>query len=158
MAKKTVVFSCTQCGNQSPKWLGRCPECNTWNSYAQEDIAPAAHPNSLSTGASPQPIDQIEADVVPRVSTRLPNLDRVLGGGVVPGSVVLVGGEPGIGKSTLLLQAAQQLAAEGPVLYVSGEESPRQIAMRARRLETTSSNIRLFGETSVERILSESEK
>jgi DNA repair protein RadA/Sms len=104
------------------------------------------------------PIDQIEADLTPRISTRLPNLDRVLGGGVVPGSVVLVGGEPGIGKSTLLLQAAHKLAQDGPVLYVSGEESPRQIALRARRLGTTNSNIRLFSETSVERIVAETEK
>jgi DNA repair protein RadA/Sms len=104
------------------------------------------------------PIDQIEADLTPRISTRLPNLDRVLGGGVVSGSVVLVGGEPGIGKSTLLLQAANKLAEDGPVLYISGEESPRQIALRARRLGTTNSNIRLFSETSVERIVAETEK
>jgi len=104
------------------------------------------------------PIDQIEADLTPRISTRLPNLDRVLGGGVVSGSVVLVGGEPGIGKSTLLLQAAHKLAEDGPVLYISGEESPRQIALRARRLGTTNSNIHLFSETSVERIVAETEK
>jgi DNA repair protein RadA/Sms len=156
--KHAVVFSCTECGSQSPKWLGRCPDCNAWNSYAQEDVAPAASPTSLSTGTSPMPIDQIEADLSPRISTRLPNLDRVLGGGVVSGSVVLVGGEPGIGKSTLLLQAAHKLAEDGPVLYVSGEESPRQIALRARRLGTTNSNIRLFSETSVERIVAETEK
>ncbi len=158
MAKKAVVFSCTECGNQSSKWLGRCPECNAWNTYAQEEIAPAGPPSALSTGTAPQPLDTIEADDAPRIGTRLPNLDRVLGGGIVPGSVVLVGGEPGIGKSTLLLQAAQQLADGAPVLYVSGEESPRQIALRARRLGTTSSNIRLFSETSVDRIVAETEK
>lgn len=158
MAKKAVVFSCTECGNQSSKWLGRCPECNAWNTYAQEDIAPAAPPGALSTGAAPQPLDSIDADDTPRIATRLPNLDRVLGGGIVPGSVVLVGGEPGIGKSTLLLQAAQQLAQEAPVLYVSGEESPRQIALRARRLGTTSSKIQLFSETSVDRIVAETER
>ncbi|MGZ5475637.1 MAG: DNA repair protein RadA [Thermoanaerobaculia bacterium] len=159
MAKKNaVVFSCSECGSQSSKWLGRCPDCNAWNSYAQEDVPPAASPTSLSTGTSPMPIDQIEADLTPRISTRLPNLDRVLGGGVVSGSVVLVGGEPGIGKSTLLLQAAHKLAEDGPVLYISGEESPRQIALRARRLGTTNSNIRLFSETSVERIVAETEK
>ncbi|MGZ8833511.1 MAG: DNA repair protein RadA [Thermoanaerobaculia bacterium] len=159
MAKKSaIVFSCSECGSQSSKWLGRCPDCNAWNSYAQEDVPPAASPTSLSTGTSPMPIDQIEADLTPRISTRLPNLDRVLGGGVVSGSVVLVGGEPGIGKSTLLLQAAHKLAEDGPVLYISGEESPRQIALRARRLGTTNSNIRLFGETSVERIVAETEK
>ena len=156
MAKKAVVFSCTECGNQAPKWLGRCPECNAWNSYGQEETA-AQRPASLSASAAPMPIDAIEADVAPRISTNLPNLDRVLGGGLVIGGVTLVGGEPGIGKSTLLLQAAQQLAEYGPVLYVSGEESPRQIAMRARRLGTTSPNIRLFTETSVERIVAEIE-
>ena len=117
-----------------------------------------ASPTSLGNGASPMPIDQIEADLTPRISTRLPNLDRVLGGGLVSGSVVLVGGEPGIGKSTLLLQAAHRLAEDGPVLYISGEESPRQIALRARRLGTTNSNIHLFSETSVERIVAETEK
>jgi DNA repair protein RadA/Sms len=104
------------------------------------------------------PIDAIDADVAPRISTNLPNFDRVLGGGLVLGAVTLVGGEPGIGKSTLLLQAAQELARGGAVLYVSGEESPRQIALRARRLGTMSANIRLFTETSVERIVSEVEK
>ncbi|HSP13542.1 MAG TPA: DNA repair protein RadA [Thermoanaerobaculia bacterium] len=158
MAKKAVVFSCTECGNQASKWLGRCPECNAWNSYAQEDVAPAAPTNALSTSLAPQPLDQIGADAVPRITTHLPNLDRVLGGGVVPGAVVLVGGEPGVGKSTLLLQAAQELARDQPVLYVSGEESPRQIALRARRLGTTSNNIHLFSETSVERIVAAAEK
>jgi DNA repair protein RadA/Sms len=104
------------------------------------------------------PIDSIDADLAPRISTRLPNLDRVLGGGLVIGGVTLVGGEPGVGKSTLLLQAAEQLAREGIVLYVSGEESPRQIAMRARRLGTTHENIHLFGETSVEKIIASVEK
>jgi DNA repair protein RadA/Sms len=158
VAKKAAVFSCTECGSQSPKWLGRCPDCNAWNSFAQED-APAK-PASLGGAAavSPASITSIDADVTPRVSTNIPALDRVLGGGLVAGAVTLVGGEPGIGKSTLLLQAAQQLAESGRVLYVSGEESPRQIALRARRLDTTNENILLFGETSVERIIAEIEK
>src|SRR5207237_2495044 len=108
--------------------------------------------------AAPMPIASIDADVSPRISTDLPNLDRVLGGGLVLGAVTLVGGEPGIGKSTLLLQAAERLARGGPVLYVSGEESPRQIAMRARRLGTVNPNIQLFTETSVERIIAAIEK
>jgi DNA repair protein RadA/Sms len=159
VAKKAVVFSCTECGAQASKWLGRCPDCNAWNSYAQED-APAAsqHASALSVAGGPMPIDAIDFDSAPRVTTRIPSLDRVLGGGLVIGAVTLVGGEPGIGKSTLLLQVAEDLARGGPVLYVSGEESPRQIAMRARRLGTTSENIRLFTETSVERILAEVEK
>ncbi|HUP45868.1 MAG TPA: DNA repair protein RadA [Thermoanaerobaculia bacterium] len=153
MAKKpAVIYSCLECGSQATKWLGRCPDCNAWNSYAEEETA-KSQATALSASAAPVPIDEIEADLAPRISTLLPHFDRVLGGGLVAGSVVLVGGEPGIGKSTLLLQAAENLAAEGPVLYVSGEESPRQIALRARRLGTTNSDIRLFSETSVERII-----
>jgi DNA repair protein RadA/Sms len=156
--KPALIFSCTECGNQATKWLGRCPECNAWNSYAEEEKPAAAQGTALSASLVPVPIDSVEADLAPRLSTYLPNLDRVLGGGLVAGAVILVGGEPGIGKSTLLLQAAQNLAAEKPVLYVSGEESPQQIALRARRLGTTSGNIRLFSETSVERIIAEAEK
>jgi DNA repair protein RadA/Sms len=158
VAKKAAIFSCTECGNQATKWLGRCPECNAWNSYAEEEAPRATPATALSASVAPVAIDEIEADLLPRFSTRLPNLDRVLGGGLVAGAMILVGGEPGIGKSTLLLQAAQELAADGPLLYVSGEESPRQIALRGRRLGTTSSNIRLYSETSVERIVAETEK
>ncbi len=107
----------------------------------------------LSAATAPVPIDQLDTDEVPRASTQFPNFDRVLGGGLVPGAVVLVGGEPGIGKSTLLLQIAEKLGAAGGVLYVSGEESPKQIALRARRLGTNGSSISLFAETSVERII-----
>jgi DNA repair protein RadA/Sms len=159
LAKKTAVFSCTECGSQSPKWLGRCPDCNAWNSFAQEDVTNAApQPYAMGGAGAPMPIDAIGADVAPRISTNLPNLDRVLGGGLVLGAVTLVGGEPGVGKSTLLLQAAEELARDGRVLYVSGEESPRQIAMRARRLGTTNANIHIFTETSIERIVAEIEK
>ena len=156
----TTLFSCTECGSQSPKWLGRCPDCNAWNSFAQEEVVANATPQPYALGGAgaPMPIDAVDSDIAPRISTNLPNLDRVLGGGLVLGGVTLVGGEPGIGKSTLLLQAAEELAREGRVLYVSGEESPRQIAMRARRLGTTSSNIHLFTETSVERIVAEIDK
>lgn len=159
MAKKATIYACTECGAQATKWLGRCPDCNAWNSYAQEDAPVAnAHATAIGGGGSPMPINAIDFDAAPRISTDIASLDRVLGGGLVLGAVTLVGGEPGIGKSTLLLQVAQQLAQYGPVLYVSGEESPRQIAMRARRLGTTSDNIRLFTETSIERILAEADK
>ena len=159
MAKKaTVVFACVECGSQSSKWLGRCTDCNAWNSYAEE-VAPAAPGRlaSMSAAVAPMSISEVDADVVPRVSTRLPGLDRVLGGGLVAGGVTLVGGEPGVGKSTLLLQAAEQLATYGPVLYVSGEESPRQIAMRARRLGTINEGIKLFSETSIDKIIAATE-
>ena len=158
LAKKATVFSCTECGNQAAKWLGRCPECNAWNSYAAEEPAVEVRAIGMSSAVAPVPIDGVDADLAPRITTRLPNLDRVLGGGLVLGGVTLVGGEPGVGKSTLLLQAAEQLATDGTVLYVSGEESPRQIAMRARRLGTTNSNIHLFAETSVEKIIAALEK
>ena len=159
MAKKAVVYSCTECGAQSSKWLGRCPDCNAWNSYAQEDApATAAHPAALSATGAPMPISQIGTDHSPRISTNIESLDRVLGGGLVLGAVTLVGGEPGIGKSTLLLQVAEQLGQHGVVLYVSGEESPSQIALRARRLGTMSDSIRVFTETSIDRILAEVEK
>ena len=158
LAKKAIVYSCTECGAQASKWLGRCPDCNAWNSYAEEDRAEAPRPAALSAPGGPISINSIEADTAPRLSTNLPNLDRVLGGGLVFGSVTLVGGEPGIGKSTLLLQTARQLAEGGAVLYVSGEESPRQIALRARRLGTIHDDIRLFSETAVERIVAEIEK
>lgn len=158
MAKKATIYACSECGNQAPKWLGRCPECNAWNTYAEEMVAPSVAGSALSASAGPVPIDAIGADLAPRIPVALPGLDRVLGGGLVIGSVTLVGGEPGIGKSTLLLQTAQQLAHGGIVLYVSGEESPRQIAMRAQRLGTTHGNIRLFTETSIERIGAELEK
>jgi DNA repair protein RadA/Sms len=158
VAKKAIIYSCTECGSQASKWLGRCPDCNAWNSYAQEDAPAAAQPTALSSSSAPMPISAIDDDVAPRISTRIGSLDRVLGGGLVIGAVTLVGGEPGIGKSTLLLQVAETLARSGPVLYVSGEESPRQIAMRARRLGTMNDNIRLFSETSVDRIVGETEK
>jgi DNA repair protein RadA/Sms len=154
--KATTIFACIECGNQATKWKGRCPECNAWNSYAEEESG--AGPAARTTSTTSVGITDIDDDEAPRMSTSIPALDRVLGGGLVFGAVTLVGGEPGVGKSTLLLQVAQELAPRGPVLYVSGEESPRQIALRARRLGTAHENIRLFAETSVERIVAEAEK
>jgi DNA repair protein RadA/Sms len=158
MAKKAVFFSCGECGSQSPKWLGRCPECDAWNSFREDRTPPPEDSVIRLSSATPLALDSVEFDEVPRLSTGQTQLDRVLGGGMVPGSVTLVGGEPGVGKSTLLLQAAHHLAELGPVLYVSGEESPKQIALRARRLGTLHPRICLFTETSVERISDEVER
>src|SRR5204863_1855582 len=104
--KATTIYACVECGNQATKWIGRCPECKAWNSFAEEEAAASSGGTTSSIG-----IADIGADEAPRISTQIPALDRVLGGGLVFGAVTLVGGEPGVGKSTLLLQAAQQLAS-----------------------------------------------
>lgn len=156
MAKRTqIVFACSACGAQSPKWLGRCPECGGWNTLAEEAAGPEPARRAPAGGASePVRLSDVDAASIPRLPTGLPDLDRVLGGGLVPGAVVLIGGEPGIGKSTLLLQAAARLAKQGrDVLYVSAEESARQVKLRADRLGAAASGVFLLPETSFEKIL-----
>lgn len=159
MAKRpATLFSCTSCGAQSPKWLGRCPECGGWNTLVEEAAAPTRRAGagpSPAGAAAPVPLDQVEASEGSRVLTGIAEFDRVLGGGLVPGSIVLLGGEPGIGKSTLLLQAAASLAARGggAVLYVSAEESARQVRMRADRLGAASGEVLLLPETDLGRVL-----
>jgi len=139
--KQKNVFVCQECGAQAAKWLGRCPECGAWNALVEErpasDTAAAGSERryALASSAGPQLYAEIDTVVAERLSTGIGEFDRVLGGGVVPGSLVLIGGEPGIGKSTLLLQAAAHFAATvGPVLYCSGEESEHQIKSRGERL------------------------
>jgi DNA repair protein RadA/Sms len=159
-----AVFVCQECGAQSPKWLGRCPECNAWNSLVEEAAGPAeraAEPRYATGRTTNRAQLYAEVDVVSarRISTGVSELDRVLGGGVVPGSLVLLGGEPGIGKSTLLLQAAAHFArAVGPVLYASGEESEHQIKGRGERLGVGDAPLYLFAETCLERILEEAQR
>lgn len=156
MAKARTFYACQSCGYNSHKWLGRCTECGAWSSFVEQREAPPAAREglSLSTSSAPQPIALLGTDAEQRISTRLPEFDRVLGGGLVSGSAVLIGGDPGIGKSTLLLQAMGSLAASGVrVLYVSGEESMRQIRMRGERLGALSDNLLVYSETSVEKIL-----
>src|SRR6185436_6780280 len=126
MAKPKTLYSCTECGGQSPKWLGKCPHCNAWNTLV-EGVAEGASKHRFQSLAAAQPVatlSEIEASDVDRRPTGIEELDRVLGGGMVAGGVVLIGGDPGIGKSTLLLQALAELGAAHKVLYVSGEESP----------------------------------
>jgi DNA repair protein RadA/Sms len=141
-----TAFVCQQCGGSSPKWSGRCPNCGEWNTLVEERVvAPkgrAARPPREAIALSDVP-----ADAETRTPTGIGEFDRVLGGGIVRGSLVLLGGEPGIGKSSLLGQVSGQVAARGPVLYVSGEESPAQVKLRARRLEVETADIRLLPET-----------
>ena len=153
------VFACTHCGCQSPKWLGRCPDCGAWNSLIEEHPAPAIEARGAAPalgGRGSRLYQDVEVDVAQRISTGISEFDRVLGGGIVPGSLVLLGGEPGIGKSTLLLQAAANLAATvGPVLYCSGEESEHQIKLRGERLGVGRTPLYLLAETCVERLIEE---
>ena len=157
------VFVCQECGAQSPKWLGRCADCGAWNSYVEERAsdaggAPSASHRYASAGAPARARQYADIDLehYARLSTGIGEFDRVLGGGVVPGSLVLLGGEPGIGKSTLLLQAAANMARSiGPVLYSSGEESEHQIKSRGERLAVGDAPLYLLAETCLERILEE---
>jgi DNA repair protein RadA/Sms len=165
--KPKVVFACQECGAQSQKWLGRCPECEAWNSLVEERAVPttagagaasasAGARYSLAATAGPRLYEEIDTVVSARLTTGIEEFDRVLGGGVVPGSLMLIGGEPGIGKSTLLLQAAAHFAnTTGPVLYSSGEESEHQIKSRGQRLGIERAPLYLLAETCLERILEE---
>lgn len=153
--KKKNEFVCQECGYISPKYLGRCPNCGNWNTLVEEIIQEQAtrHSRVSLTGEStkPQKLNQVTFKTEKRVQTDLDELNRVLGGGVVPGSMVLIGGDPGIGKSTLLLQVSQQLSKiDDNVLYVSGEESAEQIKMRAERLDSENNNFYVYAETDME--------
>ena len=156
MAKQKTVFFCQECGYESPKWMGRCPGCHQWNTMVEEKVTnttTSAGKMVRKTAEKPVSISQIETIQEPRVYTRMNELNRVLGGGVVPGSLVLVGGDPGIGKSTLLLQVSEQLAATNrKVLYISGEESIKQTKMRAERLGITNANLLVLAETNIQHI------
>ncbi|HET9371906.1 MAG TPA: DNA repair protein RadA [Vicinamibacterales bacterium] len=158
MKKPSSFFTCQTCGSQSQKWLGRCPDCGEWNSFVEEKAAPADRSMAASRlgGAKAQAYADVETTVAARIGSGVSEFDRVLGGGIVPGSLVLLGGAPGIGKSTLLLQAAAHFAADvGPVLYCSGEESEHQIKMRGERLGVGRVPLYLLAETCVERLIDE---
>jgi DNA repair protein RadA/Sms len=163
MKSPKTVFVCQECGAQSPKWMGRCVECGAWNSLVEErpaEPSPAAAAGhrygQLGAGGTSKLYSDVELANSPRLSSGITEFDRVLGGGIVPGSLVLLGGEPGIGKSTLLLQAAAHFAREfGPVLYASGEESEHQIKSRGDRLGVGAAPLYLLSETCIERILEE---
>ena len=165
MAKKRVDYQCSECDYLSPKLLGRCPNCGAWGSFEEKItvVASASKKQQLVTASSsekkPLRLEEITFERVPRIETELTELNRVLGGGVVPGSLVLIGGDPGIGKSTLLLQLSYQLQKQQQsVLYVSGEESASQIKMRAERLGVGQANFYVFAETDLEVIVSQIEE
>ncbi|MBS3682210.1 DNA repair protein RadA [Ornithinibacillus massiliensis] len=155
MAKRKTKFVCQECGYETAKWLGKCPGCNNWNSFVEEtEITGKQSRHTFSgissSGSKPEKITSIESQDEPRITTNLNELNRVLGGGVVPGSLVLIGGDPGIGKSTLLLQVSSQLAKKQlPVLYISGEESTRQTKLRADRLGVSSDLLYVLSETNL---------
>ncbi|MCR5684314.1 MAG: DNA repair protein RadA [Lachnospiraceae bacterium] len=162
MPKAKTVFFCKECGNESPKWLGRCPACGAWDSFAEEPVSPktsakspvsAAMRASQGLKAAPVELSRIETHDDVRTHTGIEEFDRVLGGGIVNSSLVLVGGDPGIGKSTLLLQVCKTLVEQGlDVLYITGEESLRQIKMRADRLDSFKNELVLLAETSLDNI------
>ncbi|MFE1246185.1 DNA repair protein RadA [Fictibacillus sp. NPDC058756] len=158
MAKVKSIFMCQDCGYESPKWMGKCPGCQAWNTMVEETIRPEKNVRGLSSGDSnlkqkPQSIVEVKSEQEPRIPTNYQEFNRVLGGGIVPGSLVLVGGDPGIGKSTLLLQTSAQLAQKGErVLYISGEESVKQTKLRADRLEISAKDLFVLAETDLELI------
>ncbi|MGD9108624.1 MAG: DNA repair protein RadA [Gammaproteobacteria bacterium] len=160
MPKPKTIYACSKCGAQFPKWAGQCVDCGTWNSITEEAIAVSSHPRDLKfspkdfSGATI--LSAVSLQKTPRIATSSSELDRVLGGGLVSGSVILIGGDPGIGKSTLLLQTLCRMTAHHPIpsLYVSGEESLQQITLRAKRLKLPEDSLKLLADTNVERILS----
>ncbi|HLX28906.1 MAG TPA: DNA repair protein RadA [Casimicrobiaceae bacterium] len=155
MAKPKTLYACTECGGQSPKWQGQCPHCNAWNTLVETIAAPAAQrfANVAGTRSSVTPLSKVAPRAVSRIASGVEEFDRVLGGGLVPGGVILLGGDPGIGKSTLLLQSGAALGAMHRTLYVTGEESAEQIALRAQRLGLVNAPVGLLAEVQLESIV-----
>ncbi len=157
MAKAKTAYVCADCGTQSPRWQGQCPQCKAWNTLAESVVEQGGSASSrfvalAGTSGRLQRLSELEPREEPRTPTGIDEFDRVLGGGLVPGGVVLIGGDPGIGKSTLLLQALAVLAARESAIYVSGEESGEQVALRARRLNLDPAHLQLLPEINLERI------
>src|SRR6266571_3813153 len=155
MAKPRTAYTCTECGGRSSKWQGQCPHCSAWNTLVETVAVPAATRFRTVAGAvaDVRTLASVETRAEPRSPTGLEEFDRVLGGGLVTGAVILLGGDPGIGKSTLLLQAMAAIGATRRALYVTGEESPEQIAMRAQRLGLVNAPVELLAEVQLEAII-----
>ena len=156
MAKITTKYVCQSCGYNSPRWVGKCPNCSEWNTFVEEASSPlkaTRKPSGARSNIEPVPLSEIDQDETPRLRTTIEEFDRVLGGGIVPGSLILLGGDPGIGKSTLMMQLALRLK-DSIILYVTGEESAKQIKLRAERLRAQSApHILLLAETNLDMIL-----
>ena len=158
MAKTKNVFVCSSCGYESAKWLGRCPGCNEWNSFYEEKFTKTAKLNENKKIIKATKLNEVEKKTNTRFSTGIKELDRVLGGGMVEGSLILLGGEPGIGKSTLILQICNSINLDGSVLYISGEESAEQVKLRADRLNIKNENLLFLSQTDIELIKNEIEE
>ncbi len=154
---KKTQFACQQCGHTSPKWIGRCPTCQQWNTFVEERIITATVDSPQSWDSTPVPFDSISGADRPRISTSIAEFDRVLGGGVVAGALVLLGGDPGVGKSTLMLDVAARLSHESIALYASGEESAQQIKLRGDRMNLRTNGLHIYAEMSIEKILAAAE-
>lgn len=153
MAKTRTIFVCSECGYESSKWLGKCPSCGAWNSFYEEQaISTSSKTTKIKSDTKPQTLKSVEGKEAIRSNTGFEEVDRTLGGGLVKGSLILLGGEPGIGKSTLVLQLCNNMAKEGKILYVSGEESAEQVKLRADRLNISNENIMFYGETDINAI------
>ncbi|MQY76759.1 MAG: AAA family ATPase [Spirochaeta sp.] len=152
--KNKNYFQCSECEHREPRWLGRCPECGSWNSLQEKQQTGLKKKRSSDREQVPVPLDSIEIKEGLRFDSGISEVNRVLGGGIIKGSAILIGGEPGIGKSTLMLQVAARTKTGGRVLYISGEESAGQIRMRAERLGITGEHIEIFSSTELSSILS----
>jgi len=155
MAKAKSIYACTECGGTSPKWQGQCPHCNAWNTLVEgiSEALPKHRFSGVTKASKLQRLAEVSAREAPRLATGIAEFDRVLGGGLVAGQVVLIGGDPGVGKSTLLLQALAQMSGTSKALYVSGEESAEQVALRAQRLALDGGELELLAEIQLEKIL-----
>ena len=152
MAKSKTIFVCSECGYESSKWLGKCPSCGAWNSFYEEQEITTSSKSKTKIDTKPQALNTFEGKDAIRTDTGFEEINRTLGGGLVKGSLILLGGEPGIGKSTLVLQLCNNMAKDGKILYVSGEESAEQVKLRADRLDIDNDNIMFYGETDINAI------